>query len=193
MAQGRLSTVSKTVTCHVLHNLVGRWFHGGQSPLVKDRFVYGARSTRTGACGVNMLGHYIAGQYKNPSVTTRLEFFTVLLPFLAQRLVSFSNYTLSCNSNSSNTQGCNSFVNSQLRYTSNRSAGCPFHESICRLPKGNILLNNGYLDSHFDLGMNARSGDSFLYRRTTHCAPLITAGYRSSANFSNLGVPTSYT
>jgi hypothetical protein len=146
-----------------------------------------------GTCGVNILGHYIAGQDKNPAVTTSPEFFTVLLPFLAERLVSFSNYALSCYANSSNAQGCNNYVKSQLRYSSNRTAGCPFDENLCRLSKGNILLDTGYLDSHFDLGMNARLEDRFLYRRTTHCAPLKTAGYTSSANFSNAGVATPYT
>lgn len=146
-----------------------------------------------GSCGVNILGHYIAGQDKNPAVETSPEFFTVLLPFLAQRLVSFSNYALSCYSSSGKTQGCNTFIKSQLPATSNRSAGCPFQDDLCRLTNGNLLLDTGYLNSHFDLGMNARPEERFFYRRTTHCAPLVTNGYTSSTNFSHLGVPTPYT
>jgi hypothetical protein len=146
-----------------------------------------------GTCGVNILGHYIAGQDKNPAVETSPDFFTVLLPFLAQRLVSFSNYALGCYSKQGKMQGCNTFVKSQLRFTSNRSASCPFQEDMCRLANGNILLDTGYLNSHSDLGMNARPEERFLYRRTTHCAPLVSENYTSSANFSNVGVPTPYT
>jgi hypothetical protein len=145
-----------------------------------------------GSCGVNLLGHAIAGQDKNPEVETSPEFFTVLLPFLAQRLVFFSNYALGCYSNNSTTNNCNTFVKSQLPFTSNRTAGCPFQDKICRLAHGNILLDTGYLDSHFDFGMNARSEERFLYRRTTHCAPLVTAGYTSSTNLSNFGIATPY-
>ncbi|KAF2820131.1 hypothetical protein CC86DRAFT_429685 [Ophiobolus disseminans] len=143
-----------------------------------------------GACGVNILGHYIAGQDKNPAVETSPEFFTVLLPFLVQRLVSFSNYALSCYSEKGNTKGCNTFVKNQLPFTTNRNAPCPFEQDICRSMEGNLFIDTGYLDSHTDFGMNARPEERFLYRRTTHCAPLVTNGYTSSVNFSTSGIAT---
>ncbi|KAF1941655.1 hypothetical protein EJ02DRAFT_512318 [Clathrospora elynae] len=146
-----------------------------------------------GSCGVNILGHYIAGQDKNPAVETSPEFFTVLVPFLAQRLVSFSNYALSCYSDNSNTHGCNTFLKPRLPFTSNRNASCPFQGDICHLANGNLLLDTGYLDSHFDLGMNTRPEERFMYRRTTHCAPLVSKGYTTSVNFTTSGVETPYT
>lgn len=146
-----------------------------------------------GSCGVNILGHYIAGQDKNPAVEMSPKFFTVLLPFLAQRLVSFSNYAISCYSRKGNKRGCNTYVKSQLPFTSNRSAHCPFEDSMCRLTNGNLLLDTGYLDSHADFGMNSRPEDRFAYRRTTHCAPLVTEGYTSSINSSNSGTTKQYT
>jgi hypothetical protein len=146
-----------------------------------------------GTCGVNVLGHYIAGQDKNPAVETSPTFFTVLLPFLAQRLVAYSNYALSCYASNKNTVGCNTFVKDQLPFTSDRSAGCPFSPELCLLTDGNLFLDTGYLNSHSDLGMNARSNERFLYRRTTHCAPLVTEGYRRSVNISDSGIIRPYT
>jgi hypothetical protein len=146
-----------------------------------------------GSCGVNILGHYIAGQDKNPEVETCPAFFTVLLPFLAQRLISFSNYALGCYSNSIETHGCNTFVKDRLHFTSNRSASCPFPGDVCRLTDGNLFLDTGYLNSHFDFGMNARPEERFLYRRTTHCAPLVIEGYKSFVNFSDSGINQPYT
>ncbi|KAJ4353322.1 uncharacterized protein N0V89_005050 [Didymosphaeria variabile] len=145
-----------------------------------------------GECGVNLLGHYIAGQDKNPEVETSPEFFTVLLPFLSRRLISFSNYALSCYANNSDSRGCNTFVKSRLPFTSNRTANCPFQQDICRLSNGNILLDTGYLNSHVDMGFNAPVQNRFFYRRTTHCAPLVTEGYKSIKNSSESGAKSSY-
>ncbi|KAF2800536.1 hypothetical protein K505DRAFT_400844 [Melanomma pulvis-pyrius CBS 109.77] len=145
-----------------------------------------------GNCGVNILGHYIAGQDKNPAVETNPEFFTVLLPFLSQRLISFSNYALSCYSNNNNTRGCNTFSKPRLPFSSNSNASCPFSGEMCRRSDGNLLLDTGYLNSHFDFGMNARPEERFLYRRTTHCAPLVTDGYKNLVNISESGVETPY-
>ncbi|KAF2204418.1 hypothetical protein GQ43DRAFT_469074 [Delitschia confertaspora ATCC 74209] len=145
-------------------------------------------------CGVNILGHYIAGQDKNPEVETSPEFFTILLPFLAQRLVSFSNYALSCYSdNNKNAPDCNTFVKARLHSTSNYTAGCPFRDDICRLTQRNLLIDTGYLNSDLDLGMNAQPKDRFFYRRKTHCAPLTTEGYKSSVNFTHSEALVLYT
>jgi hypothetical protein len=146
-----------------------------------------------GSCGVNILGHYIAGQDKNPAVETSPAFFTVLLPYLAQRLVAYSNYALSCYASNKNTVGCNTFVKNQLPFTSNRSASCPFSPELCRLANGNLLLDTGYLNSHSDFGMNAPADKRFLYRRTTHCAPMVTEGYMRSINISDSGITRPYT
>jgi hypothetical protein len=145
-----------------------------------------------GTCGVNILGHYIAGQDKNPAVETSPEFFTVLIPFLGQRLVSFSNYALSCYTQKGTSQGCNTYVKSQLPFTSNHSAACPFQDDMCRLSNSNILIDTGYIDSHKDLGMNAQPEDRFLYRRTTHCAPLVSESYTSSINYNSSGAQVPY-
>lgn len=145
-----------------------------------------------GSCGVNILGHYIAGQDKNPLVQTSPAFFTVLIPFLAQRLTSFSNYALSCYSNANHTNGCNTYVKPQLPFMSDRNATCPFSKEICRLSNGNILIDTGYLNSHFDFGMNTRPSERFLYRRTTHCAPLVTEGYKSLVNLTDSDIEMKY-
>jgi hypothetical protein len=146
-----------------------------------------------GNCGVNILGHHIAGQDKNPVVETSPEFFTVLLPFLSQRLVSFSNYALNCYSNNSNARDCNIFVKDRLPFTSDRMASCPFPGNVCRhQDNGNLFLDTGYLNSHYDFGMNTRPEERFLYRRTTHCAPLVTEGYKTLVNISDFGVENPY-
>lgn len=40
--------------------------------------------------------------------------------------------------------------------------------------------------------MNTRPNERFLYRRTTHCAPLVTEGYKSMVNFTDSGVEMKY-
>lgn len=144
------------------------------------------------SCGVNILGRRIAGQ-SIPSIISVGPFFTTVIPFLALRLVSFSNYALKCYSTNPNPRDCSMFVQKRLPFeVINRNASCPFRKDLCRLDKGNLFIDTGYMNSHYDLGINSPPNERFLYRRTTHCAPLVTEGFRSYSNFSRSGFSKTY-
>lgn len=50
---------------------------------------------------------------------------------------------------------------------------------MCKSENENIVFDT-YLDSHFDLGINAPVKDRVALRRVTSCAPLVTEGYKKS-------------
>jgi hypothetical protein len=67
-------------------------------------------------------------------------------------------------------QKCQTHVKPALLYTMDTNASCPFSNTICRQPTGNLLADTGYLDSLQDIGINTEPRFSFRMKR--HCAPL---------------------
>ena len=146
----------------------------------------------SGYCGVNILGAALPGSDRNPAVVQDRRFFTVLIPFLAQRLVYYADYAQQCYTENPAIEACKVYVKPQLPSTVDRAAECPFQDEICKLKNGNIRIDTGYLNSHDDFGFNTPPDERFLYRRITHCAPLVANGYTSQTNFSGNGTQTSY-
>jgi hypothetical protein len=78
------------------------------------------------------------------------------------------------------TQGeCQIYMKSRLAYNITRRIECPFpgKGTICLESSGAIRFDTGYLNSHDDLGVNARPEHRFLWRTTVECAPLKTKNY----------------
>ncbi|KAL0260139.1 hypothetical protein SLS55_005885 [Diplodia seriata] len=116
--------------------------------------------------------------------TNITEQLTIYWPYITKRMSSYANYAQQCYGSSSDSEQCNTFVTKQLNAQITRNASCPFSAEICRTPDRNILFDTGLLDTHADLGFNAPPSRRFLYRRTTHCAPLVADGYRRVSNFT---------
>ncbi|OJD31482.1 cytochrome p450 protein [Diplodia corticola] len=113
------------------------------------------------------------------------EQLSIYWPYVTKRMSSYANYAQQCYNSSANAEPqCNTFVTSQLKATITRNASCPFSPEMCRTQEGNIFFDTGLLDTHADLGFNAPPDRRFLYRRTTHCAPLVADGYRNISNFT---------
>lgn len=91
----------------------------------------------------------------------------------------------------SGTLSCGTFINKNLTMHIDRTAGCPFPHDFCVTNSSNIFLDSGLLDSHFDLGLNSPPADRFLYRTTSHCAPLKTEGRKKDVS-GNGTVSTKY-
>lgn len=70
---------------------------------------------------------------------------------------------------------CNKFMLPYLPHTIDSNSSCPFAEDLCRIDRGNLLLDSGKLDSSQHLGLNI--GPRFTLQYRTHCAPLQTSGY----------------
>ncbi|KAF4536316.1 Cytochrome p450 protein [Lasiodiplodia theobromae] len=115
------------------------------------------------------------------------EQLTIYWPYMTKRMSSYANYAQQCyssNNANANDQQCNTFVTKQLQAQITRNASCPFSAEMCRTPDANIFFDTGLLDTHADLGFNAPPNRRFLYRRTTHCAPLVADGYRNISNYT---------
>ncbi|KAL1651891.1 hypothetical protein SLS58_000014 [Diplodia intermedia] len=85
---------------------------------------------------------------------------------------------LQCYTNDTNTANCNNFIKPRLEYLVQRNASCPFGADMCKLSNGNIFIDTGLLDFNDDLGVNLPPARRFQYRRTTHCAPIVTEGHK---------------
>jgi hypothetical protein len=94
------------------------------------------------------------------------------------------NYVQSCYGSNSSTKDCTVYSRQSLPFSITRSTACPFpgQDSICRNVSGNIRIDTGFINSHFDLGINAPPENRFLLRRAAECAPLLNDGYTQVQN-----------
>lgn len=106
------------------------------------------------------------------------SYWSSFVPYRAQRTVASMNYAQGCYRGSSSAPNCATFLRRSLPWTRTEVA-CPFpgQEKICRENSTNLRLDSGYIDSHFDLGINAPPEDRFLFRTVVECAPLHHEGY----------------
>ncbi|KAF2143129.1 uncharacterized protein K452DRAFT_357536 [Aplosporella prunicola CBS 121167] len=117
------------------------------------------------------------GIFYPSNVDSFSELQTIIDPYRAQTTNSYANYAQSCRPKTSmNT--CNSFIKRRLPTNIDRNGSCPFQKDICRFEYGNIVLDTGLLDSHFDFGINAPPKERVQYRRVSSCAPIKTDGYQ---------------
>jgi len=114
------------------------------------------------------------------SVDSTSEQLTIVQPWVAQRMTSAMNYANRCYFANARIENCDYFVKPRLPSTVNRNASCPFNDDICRTQYGNIELDTGLIDSHYDLGYNGPSEKRMQFRRKMSCAPLKMENYTDS-------------
>ncbi|KAF2029942.1 hypothetical protein EK21DRAFT_100849 [Setomelanomma holmii] len=68
-------------------------------------------------------------------------------------------------------ESCRTFVRSNLPFTVANNIECPLpgKDRICSSTKGAVRFDSGYLNSHFDLGINSPPSQRFLYRIINEC------------------------
>ena len=71
---------------------------------------------------------------------------------------------------------CDTMPKPALNWTSNATS-CPFQPHMCNKHSDAVDLDTGVIDSHHDLGINAKQKDRLTYRRTTTCAVLDDDGH----------------
>lgn len=108
----------------------------------------------------------------------------VIAPYESKDTNTLANYVQRCYSNISDTDSCGPYVKGYLPRTVDRNATCPFKENICLYKDRNIKLDTGHIDTHHDMGMNAPPHLRMTVRHITHCAPLVTNGYKRPYNYS---------
>jgi hypothetical protein len=68
--------------------------------------------------------------------------------------------------------GCDVLEKSRLNFTKKLEDACPFESGTCSGNSQTIIFDTGYVNSHSDLGINAKPHDRVLYRRVTKCSVL---------------------
>lgn len=87
---------------------------------------------------------------------------------------------------SNNTAQCGTYVKPQITWATTENATCPFpREDNCLISSTSAYqMDTGLLDSHADLGLNAKSSDRISIRKIATCAPLATAPYLEAYNLT---------
>jgi hypothetical protein len=65
---------------------------------------------------------------------------------------------------------CDNYVRQYFASTTNVNGTCIFHDNICLSPS--VTFESGYIDSHFDIGINAPPQDRISVQKRMSCAPI---------------------
>ena len=71
---------------------------------------------------------------------------------------------------------CNTMSNSTISFDQSTVEHCPFREDLCHTNSKTLVFRTGRVDSHSDLGINAKAEDRLTYERITTCAVLNDTG-----------------
>lgn len=89
-----------------------------------------------------------------------------------------STYSKACYGDSANPLQCNQYIRKSLPWETNQNASCPFLSSMCYYgATGAYSMDSGLLDSHSDIGINARESGRVQYRKVTTCSPIHFSSY----------------
>jgi hypothetical protein len=129
----------------------------------------------------------------NSSLFTN-ENFGLTQMYQASRITSSAAYASACYTASGSADSCRTFARDTLPFTVTRNVSCPFpgKDRICHSSDGAIRLDSGFLNSHFDLGINSSPSTRFLYRSINECAPLRSDGFTRWTNSSTVPATFSY-
>lgn len=77
-----------------------------------------------------------------------------------------TSYSRACYGSTQNNLQCNQYVQQSLPWTSNQNATCPFGDDICVYgATAAYEMDTGKLNSHEQLGINARKADRVQFRK----------------------------
>ncbi|KAE9375047.1 hypothetical protein N431DRAFT_455753 [Stipitochalara longipes BDJ] len=80
-------------------------------------------------------------------------------------------YAQRCCSASTSTSGCSSLPIKSINYTTNTAASCPWNGDRCVLGSfGAFEMDSGWIDSHIDLGINAKPSDRVQVGMVNTCS-----------------------
>ncbi|KAI0472517.1 hypothetical protein F4859DRAFT_522420 [Xylaria cf. heliscus] len=115
-------------------------------------------------------------------------------PWQASTITNGVNYASQVYSPGSKTGVFDStvFVQRTLSTKTNNKAPCPFKDYLCRSNSSNLVLDSGFIDIGYDLGLNIQPDQSMLYRQILHCAPLVTEGRKKKTTLNGHPNYTTY-
>ena len=78
-------------------------------------------------------------------------------------------YSRACYGSTKDKLQCNQYTQQSLKWKSNSNATCPFGDDICAYGATSAYeMDTGKMDSHADLGINARKADRVQIRKVRH-------------------------
>ncbi|KAF2969823.1 hypothetical protein GQX73_g3789 [Xylaria multiplex] len=115
-------------------------------------------------------------------------------PWQASTVTNGVNYASQVYSRGSRTGVFDStvFVQRTLSTGMNNKASCPFKDYLCRSNSSNLVLDSGFIDIGYDLGLNLQPDRTMLYRQILHCAPLVTEGREKKTTLNDRPNYTTY-
>lgn len=97
--------------------------------------------------------------------------------------ITAASYARACYGGLQDPLKCNIYTQSQIKWTTNQNASCPFADGVCYFSNAAAYeMDTGPIDSHEVLGINAPVQDRITYRRVTTCAPIHTKGFATEWN-----------
>ena len=87
-----------------------------------------------------------------------------------------ANYARSCYTEQRSPIQCTAYATPSISWTYEDTA-CPFRDDICLNDVKAYRMTSSLIDSHRDLGINARPNRRVQFQKVTTCAPLTTRGY----------------
>jgi hypothetical protein len=98
--------------------------------------------------------------------------------------VEAANYASNCyGTNNTDAAQCNTYIVPEITWTTNQNASCPFASGTCLVsPTAAYQMDTGLLDSHNDLGINAKSSERVAARKVATCAPVLIAPWAVTVN-----------
>lgn len=99
-------------------------------------------------------------------------------------ILSATTYAQLCyEGEAQNLLDCYQYVQPSISVSEVDNASCPFPSNTCVYgATGAYSLDSGLIDSHADLGLNARKSQRVQYRKVTTCSPLNINGYTQELN-----------
>ncbi|KAL9079272.1 MAG: hypothetical protein Q9157_001843 [Trypethelium eluteriae] len=115
-------------------------------------------------------------------VSNEEQLLTIFYPYSTALQQIATQRSQQCSTKNASTDSCPTFVKPSLPISVVKDASCPFHQSICQSNNSNLIIDTGYLNSHYDLGMNSPPSERFAFRQILQCAPLALGEYTRAVN-----------
>ena len=98
-----------------------------------------------------------------------------------------SLYSRACYGENRGNLECSRFARSRIDFSTKKNVSCPFDERMCiDGPTSAFQVESTLVDSHNDLGMNARKSERVQYRKTSTCTVIPSKDFYEETNTTTL-------
>ena len=117
------------------------------------------------------------------TLMTYPEFPEVYRAVDANQTLAAAAYSRACYGSDSDDLTCNRYPRRNIQFTTKPNAHCPVDDALCALgPNSAFEVESKLIDSHEDLGINAKKSERIQFRKTTSCTIVPTVDYAQYEN-----------